>query len=375
VTNPLLSELQNLITQKGPIPFSEYMEMALYHEEHGFYSDTTRGPGYDYRTSPSLTPAFGRLIARGLLRMWRFLREPPEFTVLEVGAGQGDLAVAAVGAAPEMEGVLRWEFVERFGAFRKLHADRLAEVSTPVGWRTSLDEGRAIVGCVIANEVLDNFPVRVFEITDGAPKEVFVEIRDGHLIEVLRPPKPELSPGESDSAIAELDEGDRFELSPAITDWCRSAANALERGFLLVIDYGDKQPDLWRKRPSGSLVTYKRERLGSDPLDEPGTFDITAHVDFTRLSKLAAGAGFDRYALMTQREFLSTLNIDDERERLRKEQALAVSTDQHGEILRLIAERSRLDALAAPGGLGDHMAMVAAKRAPLGIWGPQTRRD
>lgn len=378
MANPLAEKVRELISERGPITFAEFMELALYDEEHGFYSDPARGPGNDFRTSPTLTPAFGRILGRALVRMWRYLREPSEFTVIEVGAGRADLAAAAIEAtAPDMQSALRWDFVERFSSVREVHAERLARSNAQISWRHSLDNGPPVMGCVLANEVLDNFPVHVFEVRDGKAAEVYVDVNDDFLIEKLGPPASEKML-EGINALRHLEEGDRFEICPALETWCADAGAALERGYLLVIDYGDTEPELWKKRPSGTVVTYERERFGSDPLRNPGGADITAHVDFTRLKSTALAAGFERSAIETQREFLNSLGFEEERDALRTASTLAQEAGDHAEYLRLLAERSRLDAIVARGGLGDHVTFLGAKRASLGAWSqwrpPRRRR-
>jgi SAM-dependent MidA family methyltransferase len=378
VANPLAEKVRELIVQRGPITFAEFMELALYDHEHGFYADPSRGPGFDYRTSPTLTPAFGKLLGRALVRMWRYLREPSEFTVIEVGAGRADLAAAAIEATTEeMPAALRWEFVERFSSVREIHAERLARSNAQISWRHSLSNGPPVLGCVLANEVLDNFPVHVFEVRDRKAAEVYVDVRDDFLVEKLGPPASE-EMLEGVNALRHLEEGDRFEICPALEGWCADAGAALERGYLLVIDYGDTEPELWKKRPGGSVVTYERERFAADPLQNPGGADITAHVDFTRLKSAAMTAGFERSAVESQREFLKSLGFDDERDALRGANTRAQEEGNHAETLRLLAERSRLDAIVARGGLGDHVTFLGAKRASLGAWSqwrpPRSRR-
>lgn len=399
-STPLEKELVAALETGGPVTFAEYMEAALYHPEHGYYARQVPGPASDYRTSPSLTPWFGRLIARALERQWQALGGPGCFTVVEVGAGGADLATSAFAATAgsPFGDSLRWRFVERFDAVQALQRSRLPE-GIPVEWVSALGQGEPVDGCVLANEVLDNMPAHVFELTEDGLREVLVAAHGGHLVEQLGPPPDQVAapgpldhpldragdgrlgshgadrtggapehPSPSPSGVAAelasralpyLEEGDRFEVRPAIDAWCQAAARTLRRGSLIVIDYGDVEPDLWLARPAGSVVTYRLERLGDDPLQSPGLADITAHVDFSHLRRAAADAGLVSRPLVAQRDFLLSLGLRDVVQSLRDEERRARDEGRHTDAIRALAERGRVEALAARGGLGDLLVFAA----------------
>src|SRR6266705_70696 len=136
------------------------MDLALYHPSFGYYSRRAPGAGGDYRTAPSLGPWFGRLFARAAERMWVALGRPDGLTVVEVGAGRGDLAAGALGSLPEsLAGRVHWVIVERFEVVEVLQRERLGALGGAVSWRRALGSGPPVTGCVLANEVLDNQPV------------------------------------------------------------------------------------------------------------------------------------------------------------------------------------------------------------------------
>ena len=356
---PLERELVATLEASGPISFAAYMEAALHHPEHGFYARRVPGPASDFRTAPSLTPWFGRLVARALEQEWNALGQPDPYTVVEVGAGGADLAASALeAAAGPFRAALRWRFVERFDAVGVLQRRRLGE-GTPAEWVPHLDAGEPVEGCVLANEVLDTMPVHVFEVTGGGLAEVYVAVHKGQLAEQLGPPSDEAAAALAARAVPYLEEGDRLEVRPVLEGWCRAAARTLRRGSLLVIDYGDIEPDLWLRRPAGSLVTYRDERLGDDSLVSPGLADITAHVDFSHLQRAATAAGFTPEAPASQRDFLRSLGLAQAVQSLRDEERDARSEGRHQDALAALAERSRLEALAARGGLGDLLVFVA----------------
>jgi SAM-dependent MidA family methyltransferase len=217
------------------------------------------------------------------------------------------------------------------------------------------------VGCVVANEVLDNQPVHLIEKAGGQAVEIHVGVEGGRLVEVPGPLSEPVLAALAARALGDLEEGDRFELSQAASDWVTHAAGALERGTVLIVDYGDVEPDLWRRRPSGSLVTYRDEGLGMDLLADPGEADITAHVNFSALARAAEAAGMVPGPPRTQREWLQALGAGQIADDLRRRQEEAELAGDHTVMVQLLAERSRLSALSARGGLGDLLVFSATK--------------
>jgi SAM-dependent MidA family methyltransferase len=346
------------IERDGPITFAEYMRLALYDPAEGFYARRAPGSGAGYRTSPSLSDWFGRLFARWATSVWEDLGRPEPFTVVEAGAGRADLAAHALHA---FEGPLHWVIVEPFDDLAARQRERLGAWGTAVSWRRSLGDGPPVVGCVVANEVLDNQPVHLLEKAGGQAVEIHVGVEGGRLVEVPGPLSDPVLAALAAPVLGELEEGDRFELSPAASDWVTEAAGALQRGTVLIVDYGDVEPDLWRRRPSGSLVTYRDEGLGMDPLAAPGEADITAHVNFSALARAAEAAGMAPEPLRTQREWLQALGAGRVGDDLRRRQEEAELAGDHAGMVQLLAERSRLSALSARGGLGDLLVFSATK--------------
>jgi SAM-dependent MidA family methyltransferase len=346
------------IEHDGPITFADYMRLALYDPEEGFYARRVPGSGAGFRTSPSLSEWFGRLFARWAASVWEDLGRPDPFTVVEAGAGRADLAAQALEV---FDGPIRWVIVEPFDGVAARQRERLAAWEGAVSWRRSLAEGPPVAGCVVANEVLDNQPVHLLEKAGSQAVEIHVGLKEGRLVEVPRPLSNPALAELAAAALQDLDEGDLVEVSPEASAWLTDAAGALERGAVLVIDYGDEEPDLWRRRPSGSLVTYGEEGLGTDLLADPGKADITAHVNFSALTRAAVAAGMVPDPLRTQREWLEALGLAQAAEDLRRRQEEAELAGDHAGMVQLLAERSRLSALSARGGLGDLLVFSARK--------------
>ena len=298
------------------INFSEYMEMALYHEDHGYYSrGETRmvGRGGDFYTSVSVGETFGFLLARRVLIEWqtRFDGSEP-LVIVEQGAHDGRLARDIMSGirevAPHLLGRIEYRIVEPRFRLREVLKEQLAGEGSGQSIRVvdSLEQAKAPQGVFLCNELLDAFPVPLLTFQSGRWQEKGV----GHNEEgdgfdwVCRP----LS-GEFLSLVEEL--GNDFpeeyvtELCPAVDDWMAEAGRLFENGLWWIIDYGYEREDYYLpQRRTGTLRCYREHRAGEDPLVLPGQQDITAHVDFTRLERAAERAGLKRCRFTDQHHFL-----------------------------------------------------------------------
>ena len=339
------------------------MAVALYHPGGGYYTSGERvGAGGDFYTSPSLHPAFGALLAVQLCQMWDLLGRPSPFTVVEAGAGNGLLCQDLLSAAEGMDGgfrdALRYVCVDQRrtpGYEAGLgDASRLASTGLPF---------RGVVGCVLCNELLDAMPVHQVTVADGELREVYVALEDG--VPVLAPggPSTTLLAGRLDSLGVLLAEGQTAEINLAMDVWAAEAARALDRGFVLAIDYGREATDLYsaQDRFRGTLTTY-RDHLQTDrPLERIGRQDISAQVDFTSLGRAAENAGLDVLGYSTQAAFLRNLGFDG---LLQRSSLGAERQSQSG--------RMGMRQLVRPGGLGDFKVMALGKGVESpDLWGFQ----
>jgi SAM-dependent MidA family methyltransferase len=323
IENAGLSELiSDEIRRSGPITFERFMQLALYHPSDGYYCSSRRqiGAGGDYLTSPEISPLFGYAIARQIAELWRSLGAPPSFDLVEVGAGNGTLArdVLRWSAArdPAFYAALRYRIVELSGAMRARQEALLERWLQP--GRLSINERieqfapGGVEGCILANELIDSFPVHRVRVEQGRLLEVYVDFAAGRFAE---------QSGElSTPAIAEYfdrlgllpGEGCTAEVNLAGPVWLRAAARALRRGYLLLLDYGYAAERLyapWRR--AGTLLSYHRHEANDDPYVRVGRQDMTTHVDFTTLSESARERGLTRFGLTDQRHFLANLGIGE----------------------------------------------------------------
>ena len=346
-------EIRRRIEREGAIPFAEFMELALYHPD-GYYA-ARRGisASGDYYTSPIVHPAFGALIAVQLRVMWETLGRPSRFHVVEAGAGDGTLARDILSFAgewtDEFARALRYVAVDRApsaaaygesGSVRWIRGDGL-----PLS---------GIVGCVLSNELLDAFPVHRFVIKDGELRELYVTLDDdGWFSERLGPPSTNAIEGRLSRLGGRLPDGFRGEVNLGIEGWTRDAASALERGYVLTIDYGAEADALYSDaRSGGTFQTHYRHVGGSSPYQRVGRQDMTAHVDFSALIDAGRDVGLRPVFLTMQGEFLESLGLN---------RMMSSMGDGGLDARELAANLRAVSELAKPDGLGGFRVLVQEK--------------
>lgn len=364
-----LVTLEGLLVEKlskeGPITFAEFMQAALYDPTLGYYRTHTPGIDSDYATSPTLSPVFGQMMAVQLEQFWKRLGAPAKFTVAEAGGGNGALARTTLESVRrrservEFVDSLEWRFIEPLESIANIQREALSGLPG-VEWSPTLDDVASFDGVILANEVLDNMPFHLVEITETGVVEIRIGARKGRLVEEPAAIGDAKLLERAAQARPHLEPGDRFEVELEAEEWVRQAIALLRRGFLFLIDYGDPEPDIWARHPAGTVVTYGQGQLGLNPLEAPGVLDITAHVNFSSLKRVVTAAGMSVEALVTQREWLTAMGIGEAMKEQRDLQIKATERRNSGETLRLMSERSRADALIATGGLGSLRVFAAS---------------
>jgi SAM-dependent MidA family methyltransferase len=340
--------IRSEIRASGPMPFDRFMALALY-EPDGFFggAELRSTAGGDFLTSPEVSPAFGEALAAFALAERSRIGDP--FEVVEVGAGSGSLLRSLLGVAG-----LRATAVEASPAAREALARGLPGVKV-----TSRLE-HPIRGVVIANELVDNLPMALAQRVDSGWRERWVGSGGAGLELVDAPPRPEVVAWLGEYA-GDVPDGGWVEVQLEAARWLAGVLDLLVDGSVVVVDYGDTADNLLHRRRDGTLRTYRGHHLGPDPLVEPGETDITADVNFSALTSVAAAAGAE-VSLHRQDEFLADLGLRDRLSELRQAELAAARAGDEPERLRLRHRRTGVETLLHPRGLGDFRVLVARMR-------------
>jgi len=306
------------------------MSLALYHPQQGYYSSSREkiGPRGDYYTSSNVHPIFGLLLARQLHQMWQVLGQPAPFTIAEMGAGTGQLCLDILNHCQE-----RWpDFYEALSYFLAETSPALVEkqrsllcdpaVRKRVEWVDPevLAKGlRPITGCIFSNELIDSFPFHLVQQERGRIQEVYVTCQNDSFEEILGPPSTPAIEEYFRLYGAPLEEGQRAEVNLKALEWMEGMGRALGRGFVLTIDYGYEAAELYHpSRRGGTLLCYFRHTTSSNPFQQIGYQDITAHVNFTALMRKGEAVGLRTIGYTEQYKFLVALGLLEELENLEK---------------------------------------------------------
>jgi SAM-dependent MidA family methyltransferase len=278
----LNSELTGLIRRRiqdeGPQPFAWFMEQALYHPEHGYYSSDRAAIGRqgDYFTNVSVGPLFGQLLAIQFAEIWDRLGQIEHFQIVEQGAHHGEFAHDALEFLqrrfPGFFSAVSYRIVEPFPKLQHRQSQTLSEFADRVQWRRSIDELEPFTGVHFSNELLDSMPINL----------------DGKLVAL---------------------DGDKFVFvdsqamqttNQSQVDWVRSVAMKLNRGFVLAIDYGFTKSEFREV-----LQVRSRHRLLDSPFEQIGSADMTAHINWTEIAHAGEKNGLRPIGFADQHHFLT----------------------------------------------------------------------
>lgn len=352
--NQLRRKIIEKIGNEGPITFEKFMEMALYDPDFGYYASGRAGIGRegDFYTSAYLHPVFGAMIGRQLEEMWQFMGRPDDFQVVEMGAGAGYLCKDILDGLKDREfyGPLKYDIIELNPSMKSRQAEMLGEHRGKVRWVRSLAQVSGMRGCLLSNELLDAFPVHIVSMEEGLG-ELYVAAAETGLKEIRGPLSNESIVKYFSDFSIELEKGCVTEVNLRIRDWLRKVGASLDEGFVLTIDYGYTTREYYsEERNRGTLMCYSGHRTSEDPLRNIGEQDITAHVNFSSLSKWGEEEGLRTIGFCGQGAYLVSLGIDEEISRLA------------GHSKDYLFELARIKKLIMPQGMGEsHMVMVQYK--------------
>jgi SAM-dependent MidA family methyltransferase len=365
----LVERIAEEIRAAGPLPFARFMELALYDPEAGYYTGGTTGPGRhgDFLTAPEGHPIFGWSVARHLESAWEALDRPARFVIREHGAGSGALAAGILDGlrrsrAPMLDAVA-YQAVDVAPARLDALAERLKEAGGLDRHLRPPDDAPA-AGAVVANELLDALPVhRVEGGPDGSLLERFVTLADDAGVDagfttVAGPPSTPALAARLEAEGVVLAAGQPAEISLEMDPWVAAAVAPLERGELLLIDYGYPAAELYRPERGSTLRAYHRHRVHADPLVAVGRQDLTAHVDLTAVERAAAAVGMTPIGRTTQARFLDDLGAG--------ELLVALQSDPASTLESYVAARSALMRMLDPRATGAFAVLAFGRRIPEG---------
>ncbi|MDP4128854.1 MAG: SAM-dependent methyltransferase [Bacteroidota bacterium] len=296
------------IQRDGPLSFHDYMEMCLYHPNAGYYtSEKNRiGETGDFYTSPHFSSLFGQMIAKQLEEMWEIMNKKP-FTIVEYGAGPGTLCrdiLLSLKRNDLLYQDLRYCIIEKSASMREREKKILSE---KVSWHERIEDIPDLTGCIISNELIDNFPVHQV-VMDQELMEVFVDYGQGFL-ETFKPAREELKNYFSELQVV-LPPGFRTEVNLNALDWIRDIAASLKKGFVITIDYGHPSSILYNeKRRGGTLMCFHRHKMNNNPYLNIGEQDITTHINFSALARWGGKYGLPCSGFTHQAHFLQGLGF------------------------------------------------------------------
>ena len=343
----------------GMISFHRYMELALYAPGIGYYSagSVKFGPGGDFTTAPELSPLFAACVARQCAQ----ILDAPDAVILELGAGSGALAAGILDNLRAAERLpSEYLILEPSADLRRRQSEfldaRLGRDAGRVRWLDALPEN-PVRGVILANEVLDAMPVHRLRLGPHA-EEVGVRWNGAGFAWEVAPAPPELLKHAHGAleGIDALPPHYTTEFNTDLCPWIASLADVLEKGAILLFDYGYPRREYYHpERSEGTLICHYRHRAHADPFLHPGLQDISASVDFTAVARAGAAAGLEVGGFTTQAHFLIGCGLQELPE-------IAIERDERrrAEYLR------QVKLLTLPGEMGERFKAIVLLRDTRG---------
>lgn len=356
---PLKARIAAKIQTDGALSLNDYMAMALSDPDDGYYMQRVpfgapTDAGGDFTTAPEVSQMFGELVGAWCIDLWDRMDRPSTVNLIELGPGRGTLMADMLRVAvqvPAFSAQLQVHFIETSPALREEQKKRVPKAR----WHETLDtlppnvQHDDAVTLVIANEFFDALPITQHEYTGNGWREIAVDIENDELVYARTPPHaPAFSDVQTALLPTTMKSGDIIEASAGREKVMQQLSALLmrTRGAALIIDYGYSQPQ------TGDSFQAMRHHEFVHPLAEPGAADLTAHVNFAVLARIAANAGLHAHPTAQQGSFLRALGLDQ------RATQLANVTPEAGN--KIMSERDRL---AAPDQMG-HLFKVLGVRHP-----------
>lgn len=354
----IADRLTRRIITDGPIPIPAFMMEALFNPTAGFYATKDPiGAGSDFITAPEISQIFGELIGLWSIQSWMDTGSPETVTLIELGPGKATMMRDVLRAArlvPAFLDAAEVCLVEASAALKMVQGQTLKDSPVPIRWAKSLADIKPGPSIILANEFLDCLPVRQAIRQEDQWRERCVGLHDdgsGFIFTL----GSVLDGQDIPEAYADCADGTLIELRPSDIQLVDQIADRFDNhpGRALIIDYGPMSPE------TGDSLQAIRAHEKVDPLDQPGTADLTAHVDFSVLKKSGEVRSLTVAGPVTQHDFLLNLGLEQRASHLAADNPKLKATlarqvhrltdpDQMGELFKVISLSS--DSLVtAPG--------------------------
>ena len=361
LSEELAGVIRKKIHQKGPIPFSDYMEMALYEPGLGYYSAGLQkfGEGGDFVTAPQLGDIFATCLAHQISQIGTALGH---YEIIEAGAGSGILAADLLKSLELDNPPNQYRILERSGHLRQLQKETLQkhvpQWMDRISWLDKPPEARW-QGVFLANEVLDALTVERFCIDDKDISQLRVDDSpDGFTWQQARCPQVmQARIQEVLSGIEQLPVGGYCsEINLSLPAWLQAVTGSLQKGVALFIDYGYPRHEYYLpQRRNGTLICHYQHRAHDDPFKWPGLTDISASVDFTALAEAADQCGLNVCGYTSQAMFLLGCGLQE-----------VINGFESLSDKQRVIKNMELRKLTLPGEMGERFQVMALSRGLAG---------
>lgn len=360
LSQQLTQLIQRRINRFGPITFAQFMQMALYTPEWGYYANdlTKIGAGGDFTTAPEISPLFSQCIAN---QAWQVLDQMAQGSILEFGAGRGTMAKDILThLATDADRIEHYYILELSAALRAQQIETISQLPetlrNKVKWLDQLPN-QPFNGVILANEVLDAMPVERLRLEPEQQLHAYVtwneakQAFDWHY-QPISDPKLQKIANRLEQSIGQAPaRGYHAELNLNMQPWLASIEGFLHQGLLLLIDYGYPRKELWQAaRYMGTLRCHYQQRAHNNPFWYPGLQDITAHVDFTALAESAYAAQLKVAGYTTQSHFLMSSGL------------LEASVNPDQDIISQLQISQQIKRLTLPDEMGESFKVMALSK-------------
>jgi SAM-dependent MidA family methyltransferase len=337
------------------------MKAALYDPEHGYYQRSDRerwGREGDYRTSPERSQLFASTFARYFAGLYEDLERPPQWTIVECGAGDGSFGSGLLQTLaeqfPAIFAVTKYVVCEVSQHALRRVRERLAEFGERIQFSTDLVT--VDTGIYFSNELLDAFPVHRVVRNEQGLSELYVGVEPtGAFVWTTGPLSTPRLAEFCDAYSVELAQGQIIEINLGIDDWLAQVSTKLANGFVITVDYGAEAVELYdaARRPNGTLRAFSRHNFVDDVLAQPGEYDITSSVNWTQVRTVGEELGLKVVDFNSQDKFLLQAGLLEELE----QQLSSAATEAEKASLTTSAREMIL-----PGGMASSFQVLVQRK-------------